>query len=189
MKLPLSPYAKDGVLAGSIEGKKAFADLLRKTQIPASPEVCFLDFTGIDVATSSFLRDGPVAYRTHARATWPMLYPVGANLLPRVREELETFLVDRADAIVTCSLDAKDRVSKVEVIGQIDGKQRLALQGILHLGEADAPSLRDHAGEEVAPTAWNNRLVALVVKGIVMEVSTGRNKRYRPVLEGMQYGT
>lgn len=188
MNLPLGIYTDSGVLAGSIEGQKVFADLLQKTVMPAGPEVCFLDFAGISVATTSFLRDSVIAYRNHARSTWPTIYPVCANLAPRVKEELHSFLKERGDAFVICQRGANGHVSDVELIGQIDGKQGVALRGVLDLGESDAPGLRAHVGEEVAATAWNNRLVALVDKGILIEVSGGRNKRYRPVLKGLLYG-
>jgi hypothetical protein len=189
MYLPLEIYAQNNVLAGSIDGQKAFTDLLRKTPMPSKPEVCFLDFAGIEVATTSFLRDSIVAYRNHARSTWPMIYPVCANLVSRVKEELDSFLKSRSDVFVICMRDIAGRVSDPRLIGQIDGKQGIALRGVLDLGESDATGLRQHIDEDVAATAWNNRLSALTAKGILMEVSSGRNKRYRPVLEGLRYGT
>jgi hypothetical protein len=189
MRLPMKLYATDGVLAGSIEGQRAFTDLLQKTPAAPTTEVCFLDFRDVNVATTRFLRDSIVAYRNHARANWPNIYPVAANLEPRVREDLEVILKARGDAFVICCLDQDGRASSVELIGQIDGKQLVALQEVILLGEADAPSLAARADEKVAPTAWNNRLGALAAKGILIEISSGRSKRYRPVLEGMQYGT
>lgn len=189
MRLPMTPYAQNSVLAGSLDGQQAFMDLLQKTRVPEEPEVSYLDFAGIDVATTSFLRESVVAYRNHARSTWRLIYPVCANLEPRVREEFESFLTARGDAFVICSIDAEDCIGDVEIIGKLDGKQGVALRGVLELGEVDAPSLRAHADDHVAPTAWNNRLGALVAKGILIEVGTGRNKRYRPVLEGLCYGT
>ena len=175
-------------LPGSLDGQKAFVDLLQKTVVPTEPEVCFLDFAGIDVATTSFLRDSVIAYRNHTRSTWPYIYPVCANLADRVREELESFLATWGDAFVTCTLDTENQIGNVEITGKIDGKQGVALRGVLNLGEVDAPSLRTFTGENVAPTAWNNRLGALVAKGILIEIGSGRNKRYRPVLEGLYYG-
>ena len=187
--LSLKGFANNGVLAGSIEGQKVFRELLQNTPAPTKPEVVFVDFSGVDVATTSFLRDGILAYRNHVRSTQPLLYPVCANLSSRVHEELQSFLQERNDALVACRLGEGGQVSDVELIGQIDGKQGVALRGVLDLGESDAPGLRTHVAEEVAATAWNNRLVALVEKGILIEVSSGRNKRYRPVLEGLRYGT
>jgi hypothetical protein len=130
-----------------------------------------------------------VAYRNHTRSLWPCLYPVAANTTPEVREEIETWLAETGDSFIVCDLTADDQVSNVTLLGVIDGKQLVALMGLIALGETDVASLADHVGEKVAPTAWNNRLGALVAKGLVIELPTGaRSKRYRPVLEGLRYG-
>ena len=190
MRLNMDRYAAGGVLAGSIAGKRAFSDLVSRTTVPGKPEICFLDFANVAVLTSSFLRDSIIAYRNHARSAWPHLYPVAANLEPAVREELETWLMETDDIYVVCDVD-KDGVSKnVAMLGVIDGKQLVALRGVIDLRETDVATLASHVGENVAPTAWNNRLGALVAKGLIVEVTTsGRNKRYRPILEGLKYGT
>jgi hypothetical protein len=186
----MKPYAPEsGVLAGSIEGKKAFGDMVNKTVHPPRAEVCFLDFAGIGVATSSFLRDSIIAYRNHARTTWLNLYPVAANMTPRVREELETYLLSRGDALVLCKLDRSETAKDVQLVGQIDGKQLETLQVVQEMGEVDAPELVKRFGDEIGSTAWNNRLSALSAKGILIATSSGRNKRYRPVLGGLKYGT
>jgi hypothetical protein len=46
--------------------------------------------------------------------------------------------------------------------------------------------MREHGESEgVKQTAWNNRLVALAAMGLVVELSEGRAKRYRPLfMEG-----
>ena len=189
MRLKMQPYTTEGVLASSIEGQKAFADLVQKTPAVSAPEVCFLDFDGISVATASFLRDSVVAYRNHTRSHWAYLYPVLANMNAAVKEEFADFLRTRGDAFVICALSSDDHPTDVQVIGQLDGKQLTALKAVLALGETDARTLAAQADEEVGPTAWNNRLAALVEKGLLVEVTTGRNKRYRPVLETLTYGT
>jgi len=191
MRISIQPFAQDRVLAGTLQGQEVFAKLVAATRPPSDPEVCFLDFSGVDVATTSFLRESVVAYRNHARSHWSNVYPVVANLAARVREELENFLIDRGDALVACDLDSHGRPSNVNVVGRLDGKQHVTLRAVVEAGEVDAPTLAasQKAADAVSPTAWNNRLAALVTKGLVMEVSSGRNKRYRPVLERLSYGT
>jgi len=185
----MQPYATSGVLATGTEGQKAFADLVQRTSVVSAPEVCFLDFGGISFATASFLRESVVAYRNHVRSHWTHLYPVLANMNAPVKEEFADFLRARGDAFVICSLDSDEHPTDVQVIGQLDGKQLTALKAVLASGETDARTLAAQADEEVGPTAWNNRLTALVAKGLLVEVTTGRNKRYRPVLETLTYGT
>jgi hypothetical protein len=190
MRLAMDKYAEGGVLAGSISGKRAFADLVGQTIVPGKPELCFLDFRNVDVLTSSFFRDGVIAFRNHARSAWPFLYPVAANLGAAVREEFEIWLTETNDAMVMCDLADDLTTSNVAMLGVIDGKQLVALRGVVDLGETDVASLAEHVGEEVAQTAWNNRLGALVAKGLIVELTSGgRNKRYRPILEGISYGT
>lgn len=191
MRITMQSFAEDGVLAGALPGQKVFVELVAATKPPAAPEVYFLDFSGVDVVTTSFLRESILTYRNHVRSHWSNVYPVVANLAARVREELEHFLIDRGDAIVVCDLDARDRVSNVNVIGRLDGKQHVTLLAVIEQGEVDAPTLAERfkADDAVLPTAWNNRLAALVTKGLLMEVSSGRGKRYRPVLERLRYGT
>ena len=189
MRIAMISYAQTGVLAGSLDGQRAFVDLLQKTEGLVEPSVCYLDFAGIDVATTSFLRDSVIAYRNHTCATRRSVHPVCANLGQRVREEFQLFLFERGDAFVSCVLDGKNRVRDAQVLGKVDGKLGIALAAVIELGEVDATGLRAHSTENVARTAWNNRLSALVAKGILIETGSGRNKFYRPVLEGLRYGT
>jgi hypothetical protein len=189
MRFRMKEFASDGILAGSQPGKRAFAALVGMTEVPNKPEVCFLDFDGVSVVTTSFMRDSVIAYRNHSRSAWPRLYPVAANLASAVREEFEIWLAETNDIFVICNLDEAEGPSNVTMLGQIDGKQLVALRGVIDLGETDVSGLAAHVGEDVAPTAWNNRIGSLLAKGLVIEVSnTGRNKRYRPILEGISYG-
>ena len=40
---------------------------------------------------------------------------------------------------------------------------------------------RSNGSEDVGQTAWNNRLASLSRLGLLMEMSHGRAKRYRPL--------
>ena len=71
-----------------------------------------------------------------------------------------------------------------------DGERKtlgLIRPGSYHFNTDAAELMREYgAGETVGPTAWNNRLAALVGLGLVIEdVSSGRTKRYRPLLQGV----
>lgn len=189
MHVQMREYAQDGLLAGKSEGKAVFAKLVQRTNNPPQPEICFLDFDGVQVATTSFLRESIVAYRAHVRSEYPNLYPVAANLSVRAREDLEVILELRGDAYVVCTLSADGKPSNVELLGQLDGKQLVALDAVLEAGETDAPTLAGSIEEGVGATAWNNRLVALADKGILIATSAGRSKLYRPVLEGLRHGS
>lgn len=191
MKLALHPFATDGILAGSLVGQRVFGSLVQQVKAPAAPEVCFLDFSDVKVATLSFLRDGVLAFRNHARTQWPNLYPVVSNLSAAIEEEFSAFLQMRNDAMVMCKLGRNCKPTNPVVLGVVDGKQSTALKAVLDLHEADAPQLAQQfkASEPITTTAWNNRLAALAAKGLLIEISSGRGKRYRPVLEGLTHGS
>lgn len=189
IQLSLRTAARTDVLAGSLLGQRMFASWVRETQSPVGPELCFIDFEGIAVATASFLRDSVLAYRDYVRKHHQNLYPVGANLNSEVSEELHEFLSSRTDAFVVCDLGPSGKPKKQRVIGRLEGKQLLALQEVLKRGETDAPTLAEAEQDQGAPTVWNNRLAALAARGLLIEINQGRGKRYKPVIEGLQYGS
>lgn len=188
MKFELARFAKDGILAGALSGQEAFVSLLKGTTKTAMPEAVFLDFAGVEVATGSFLRESVIAYRNHVRDAFPLLYPVVANPNQAVVEELAMLLQLRSDAVVVCELNESGIVSRPQIIGIVDGKQQQALLEVLQREETDAPTLAKTTPEQ-KPTVWNNRLSALVAKGLLMEVGNGKTKRYRAVIEGLTYGS
>jgi hypothetical protein len=67
----------------------------------------------------------------------------------------------------------------------LDEKQRVTLEAVVDAKEADAGTLqhRFRKSDEIGITGWNNRLAALVAKGLLIETQKGRGKLYRPVLE------
>lgn len=188
MRIPMSQYAEANVLAGSLPGKRAFGDMVGKTHGSPRPELCFLDFRGVATMTASFARDCVLAFRAHVRAMSPTIYPVAANLADAVREELELWLSQTGDAWIACDLAGDDVATNPIILGILDHKQSLTLTAVIALKETDVATLaRDD--DSVKTTAWNNRLVALSDKGLVIETTSGsRNKRYRPVLEGLNHG-
>src|SRR4051812_881510 len=104
MHIPLLPYAVDSILSTAQLGKKVFAALVGATSTPTSPTLLFLDFSGVEIATASFLREAVVTFRNHIREHVPHLYPVQANLTAEVKEELADFLRDRVDAMAICNV-------------------------------------------------------------------------------------
>ena len=70
------------------------------------------------------------------------------------------------------------------IVGELDPKQKLTFDLVRQLRETDAAELmRDHGESEktTVQTAWNNRLASLANLGLVVEMSQGRSKRYRPL--------
>ncbi len=69
-------------------------------------------------------------------------------------------------------------------LGDLDPKQRVTFDLVCERGETDAAELMRQYGGTKTQTAWNNRLAALAALGLVVEMSQGRAKRYKPLLQG-----
>lgn len=175
------------VLAGAGAGAALLGKLISSRPQLTSPGVIVLDFAGIEVGTSSFLREGVLAFRDYCRAT-SNAYPVVANLSELLREELTALLIQRGDALVCCDL-SQSQISNPIVLGVLEAKQREILDLIADKESVNAPDLaRQFSEEQVGPTAWNNRLSGLAKKSLLISRQSGRSTFFSPVIKGMKYG-
>jgi hypothetical protein len=190
MRIDMRKIGGAPVLAGSANGKKALAKLLAATvQEPAEAGPIFLDFSKVEVVTASFLRESVFAFRNLVRGRRSNFYPVVANVTSEIRDELvELVSGQKSNVVVTCRLAESGKVSDIQLIGELEPIQRKTLDHVRQLGETDASELmRTHGAEDRTSrtTAWNNRLTALSLLGLLIEVSQGRAKKYRPLFEGI----
>ena len=189
MKINMQEISGDKILAGALNGKKALNKLLDKATIePDRPEPIFLDFSAIEVATASFLRESVLAFRDIVRGRRSRFYPVVANVKKEIKDELMEILQRRGYVLMACVLSADDSVDAVSPIGELSPKQQLTFDLVHEHGNVDtgtdAGTLMSTCGEEEGPkhtTAWNNRLASLATLGLIVELSRGRAKRYRPL--------
>jgi len=172
------------VLSGGMAGRKLLTALIAATTPPDEPSAAFLDFKGVQVATSSFLREAVIGFRDYARLSLVNVYPVAANLEPAVLEELEFFLRARNDVFWVCDLDAHEQVSGARLLGDLDPAQRTTFEAVRELGAVTAPELAArYPHQSIGPTAWNNRLSGLAAKGLLVERRAGKTKSFSPLLE------
>ena len=150
---------------------------------PKHPEPMYLDFTGTEVATASFLRECIVDFKDVVRKRWTSYYPVVANANDSITEELLILLEPQRDVLMLCMLNKNGIPTSPRLLGTLEPKQRITFDLVKELGEADAGELMRTANrtEDVGRTAWNNRLASLSRLGLLMEMSHGRVKRYRPL--------
>jgi hypothetical protein len=189
MRVPMSDLisGSPGILAGAPNGRKAFAQLLERTAAePQHPTPLFLDFADMNIATGSFLREGVLTFRDAIRGRPSNFYPVIANANAAIIDELRIVLAPRRDVLLVCSLDAEGNAHDVHLEGRLESKQQITFDLVNAHGEATARDLMQlhHEDEDVTQTAWNNRLASLAGAGLIVELSEGRAKRYRPVLTG-----
>jgi hypothetical protein len=172
------------VLSGAISGRTLLSALIAATPSSAQPTPAFLDFTAIEIATASFLRESVIGFRDYARRSLENVYPAVANLAPTIAEELEFFVRSRSDVLWSCELAPDDNVISARLIGELDPAQRSTFDAALELGVITAPELAARfADQQIGPTAWNNRLSALATKGLLVERKQGKTKSFRPLLE------
>jgi hypothetical protein len=171
-------------LAGSAMGRQMLAKLIGRTKPVGQPTVAYLDFTGIDIATGSFLREAVLGFRDFSRNAMGTLYPVVANANSTIEEELSIYLADRNDAIWACALSATGDVRQPHIIGKLDASHQRTLGYIVEHRSLSAPELARLQPEEgIGATGWNNRLSNLASKSILMEFKSGKSKSFSSVLE------
>lgn len=169
------------VLAGSSAGRRMSNSLwdIAKT---CEPGLFVIDGVGVDVATSSFLREGIIGFRNFVRREKPDLYPVLSNLTPDVEEELVGLLNQMGEAYWIFDI-SQGFVKKRRLIGRIDPKLKETLELIERGQGYDAATLwkSTNSTESVGVTAWNNRLASLSKQGLVFESRVGKQKFFHPL--------
>ena len=174
----------NNVLSGAVAGRRLLSALIADTPSADAPTCSFLDFSGVEVATASFLRESVIAFRDYARQSLPNIYPAVANLNLVVAEELDFYVRSRGDALWGCHLDSEGTVMAARLIGDLDPTQRATFNAVLDSGTISAPELAlRFADADIVPTAWNNRLSALASKGLLVERRLGKSKSFSPLLE------
>lgn len=180
----LTNTSGNATLAGSAMGRQMLAQLIEKTRPAAEPTIAFLDFSDVDIATGSFLREAVLGFRDFCRNAAGMIYPVVANGNATIEEELATYLRGRNDAIWACSLASEGQAIDPHILGELDAGQISTLQLIGQHHPISAPELAKLRPEDkIGTTAWNNRLAALSAKGMLKEVRHGKTKLFSPVME------
>lgn len=170
------------VLSGAGPGRQLLTRLIDATPATMTVMPVLLDFSGVQVATSSFLRESVIAFRDYARTSLSQVYPVVANAGPAVLEELNFFIRQRGDALWHCILNEDGTISGASILGDLDPAQRATFDLVVQMGRTSAPELAAQDGA-IGQTAWSNRLSWLSTKGLIAEHRLGKTKLFTPLLE------
>lgn len=74
----------------AINGRNVLAKLVEQTcEEPTAPEPVFMDFSGVEVATASFLGETVLVFRDSVRRRHSNFYPAIANASALVEDELK----------------------------------------------------------------------------------------------------
>lgn len=172
-------------LAGAALGRFVFGKLVEACNLPDKPEICFLDFAGIDLATASFLRESILEFRDYARKTKSKLYPVIANASDDTIDEMYVLMADKGDAMISVILPSTGKLTSCNVVGRLEDRQRQTLELVMQIEEvgkiADTSLLYEMRPDDGVQTLWNNRLAALVEKSLLLEFVDGRSKRFKSI--------
>lgn len=184
MKISLLQYSVDAVVAGAGHGRKVLFSMLDQcVESPQNPSVLIIDFAGIQLATASFLRESVFALKDHMRSRGSNWYPIFANVSPELEEEFAVLTHARRDAVILCNYNEAGLITHQRLFGNLDPVYKRTFDFVINEGEADAGGLANTYGDQEnlhKPTAWNNRLKTLVERGVLMELTKGRAKKYRP---------
>lgn len=181
--VPALEPGSEPVLAGRLDGKRAFMRAIEALPPAQESVLVILDFRGVELATSSYLAEAVIRLRDHIRLA--RSYLVVANLGDKTAEELQDLLDRSNDALVACDLSANGEPTNRQLLGGLEPALRETFDLVLSKGEASAVTLHNDSSSErkIGPTAWNNRLNALSAKSLLLETAHGRTKTYRPLLE------
>ena len=182
IKISLLRLDEEPIFAGRLDGKRRFVRCLEELPQLTETSLVVLDFRGVHLVTSSFFSELVVPLRDHLRLRRPASYLVVANLAGKVAEELDELLIRTREAVLCCTVLASGAVAEPYVLGQLEQKLRETLNLVLKRGETTAVQLRGIGKlDGIGATGWNNRLTALANKSLLLEISQGRAKKYRPL--------
>jgi hypothetical protein len=181
--IPMRQPDQEPILAGRVSGKRAAVRVLEHLSGTSEATLIALDFSGVELATASFLDEAVLRLRDHLRLSRSPTYLLVANLSGTVAEELDDLLVRAGDALLCGRLADDHLVTDVRLLGNLESKLKETFELVSKKGETSATELHAESNEEVQPTAWNNRLNALVAKSLLMEIPLGRAKKFRTIVE------
>lgn len=191
MQIEIKKLVKSDFPTGSTLGRKVKLRILEQIERnPNQPSLLFLDFNGVEAASASFLRVTVFKTKQQIRSEWPNYYPVVANVGAGIVEELLLLVEYRNEVLMACSLDDAGDSKNLQLLGELEPKQKITFYLVQELGETRVRELMEKSpdSEDVGRTAWNNRLASLVNDGLVIEQKDGRAKQYRPLpIKGKEY--
>ena len=165
-------------LTGVARARQLLAKLIVWTADESPKGTLILDFTGIADASASFLRDSILAFRDYVRAYQPDVFPVLANIADTVREEFDTLLKSRNEAMPACRLDDAGKPVEATVIGALEPSLSQTLDMIRERGQVALSELPT----DIKSTTWSNRLASLIRQGFVVPIPEPNKRVYRFVL-------
>jgi hypothetical protein len=203
-RFPLKDQLGDATHAvGATLGQKHLARLLAELRemeavrnADSPGEIVLLDFSGIESATSSYLRETVCSlYRHGAASVAPRMepgleplnvYPVVLGLSTEVSAQLTEVCKLDQRAVVEVVGQRPRSASAVRIRELSDAALRETLTLIGAAGSATATSLFDGQKQRITVTAWNNRLSDIAVRRLARRSRDGRQWSFAPLAREVQ---
>jgi hypothetical protein len=194
MRVSIKELSKSAThLAGATNGQQHLQQIVERLDTEGEGETVFLDFTGIESATSSYLKAVLFAFfedaqRRESGALVKPAFPVLVGLSEVVREEVSQLASFAVRQFVEGLKVRGDEVLLAMLYGKLDRALEATLTALVAKGAATATALHAAAGNEPAITAWNNRLADLYAKRLVKRRRAGKQWIYEPIAREFKNG-
>lgn len=174
-------------LLGIAAGRDAATRLLVRVNASTNTPMVLLDFHGMELVTASAARESIFKLATHLAEQGTLLVCVNAN--ESTLDELAFAATALKQPMVVGTLGKKGELQAPHVIGQLEAVQMKTLELVGRLGEVDAKTASQEAGDKSAgATGWNNRLSSMASLGLLKERKVGKTKLYSLTVEGLASG-
>lgn len=204
MLIPLRNFfpATTAIAAGASAGIDHFnsivTQILPALQGAKSETIVFLDFSGIEDATPSYIKATVLAlhqcgrrymkeitlgeHAETAELSRPLNIIVAVlNASQAVQDCINEVFSRRGFAVLAGAHVSDDRFDEAVVLGELDSKIFETLQSAAGLDEFQAGDLleKNKPTESILVTGWNNRLAELHRQRLLLRRTEGRTNRFR----------
>jgi len=178
----VSKIVGETLLAGSKLGRKHLPLLVSAALTGGKGETVVWDWSGVELATSSYFASTMAPLLRMAMAGEMEMYPVFLGLNTQSLEELKIVLEAERMPVFLAKRKTGPEFGGVTVIGKLDEAYLDTLREVLRKKEVSTRSLimSDQNQRKVSQTAWINRLVRLNRLRLVRRKKIGREFVYKP---------
>jgi len=171
------------IAAGAGDGRRVASKCLEQIKAASLPVLVQLDFSRIDMATASFLREAVLGVRWVVAEEQIAVVVGGAN--EQILDDLREVLLARSEV-----LPILKPIGQIIVLGELDPTLRRVLDLVDKHGPISAPELYEAHPEQGirGPSAWNNRLASLLDMGLLLKRREGRSNKFISLRRYLHHG-
>lgn len=182
MEIQLARFLGETRFQGHPRGTRHFARICEALSGVEQGETVYLDFTGAEVLTGSWISAALIQLLRWAANPDIDLFIILCNI-PNSDLTDELRYVANHARIAFLVAPGKAPSRSASVVGPLDPGQEETLDAVVKAGQVTGAELeRLYPDLAVKATAWNNRLKDLHKKRLLMRNKAGREQFYRPVV-------